>query len=92
MSDPVAKAERSRAKDKRQGVIEQRGALPKSKKKIDKPYSVWTYWVLAKKEEPWERYKCATLEQAKYLLERETRVRRQDKAWWITYNGERIDG
>ena len=91
MSDPRAKAERSKAKDIRQGVVDQREGLPKKKKKIDKPYSVWTYWRFLRKNEPWERYKCATLEQAKKLLDKELRSWGKDKEWWITYNGEKID-
>ena len=91
MSDAQAKAERSKAKDLRQGVTEQREKAHKKKKKIDKPYSVWTYWRFYT-DKPWERYKCATLIQAKYLMERELRSYGKDKVWWITFNGEKIDG
>lgn len=95
MSNPRAKAERAKAKDIRQGKIEQRGALPKNRKqKADKPYSVWTYWMLSSIQEPFERYKCATLEQALYLIEKEKRSfgTRSDRPYWITHNGKVVDG
>ena len=91
MSDPRAKAERSHAKDIRQGVIEQKEHNQGKKKKIAKPYSVWTTFAFyGEKPRQWERHKCATLEQAKLLMEKELRSYGKNKEYWITYNGEKI--
>jgi hypothetical protein len=48
MSDPRAKAERSRAKDLRQGIVDQRPVSSKSSKK--KPWVVRADWTV-----PWPR-------------------------------------
>jgi hypothetical protein len=48
VSDPRAKAERSAAKDVRQGVKPQRERAQGSKKnkKVDKPFELWYRWPL----------------------------------------------
>ena len=96
MSDPQAKAERSKVKDIKQGVSEQKEYQQRGKKKkIDKPYFVWTTFAFYnEKPRPWLRHKCATLEQAKMLMNKELRAylgTNIKKNYWITYNGEKID-
>lgn len=72
MSDPRAKAERSAAKDARQGIVEQRGVIPKAKRaQKDKPWRVmYPGWG---RNDAWARYSCPDLAGAQALLAKDAR-------------------
>lgn len=92
MSDPQAKAERSKAKDLRQGVkTQQEHPQRGKKKKIDKPYHVCTIWGFNNSKEKWVYYKAKDLEHAKLLLEKAKRSSIREREFWIELNGEKID-
>lgn len=79
MSDPRAKAERSEAKDIRQGVQPQTERPQRVRKRIEKPFEVWHYWSLYRGY--WRRdHKYATREQAEAHI-----------AKWLRY-GEGVAG
>lgn len=69
MSDPIAKAERSRAKDIRQGIEPQRERPQRKRKKIDKPFRVMMKWLFWKSGE-WCVGRFATREQAERHIEK----------------------
>jgi hypothetical protein len=95
MSDARAKAERSKAKDMRQGVIEQKPIIPKAKVKVDKPFIVCKWWKwrifggFEKPAEKWEVKKFETLELAKQYRDREMRVYNHE--YWIEQDGVKIN-
>lgn len=78
MSNPIAKRERSRAKDLRQGVVPQRGkANPGRRKraKIDKPFKVMAKPILtlSRNAKPWCIHRDVTREGAERWIEKNRR-------------------
>lgn len=74
MSDPRTKAERSRAKDLRQGIEESQripGRRKRTKRK-DKPWKVMSDWP-AHLGQPWCWHRAATRELAQAWIEKESR-------------------
>lgn len=72
MSDPAAKARRSRAKDARQQPAPEPGRIPSRKKpKGDRPWHVIAPGLIGGKE--WTVYRCATEEQARAMMEKDHR-------------------
>jgi hypothetical protein len=83
MSDPRSKAERSKAKDIRQG-LPQRAVVRGKKKRIDKPYQVWRRYVWISESDPtmdwllhkdwrYTYHKFATFDLAQQYIEKEIR-------------------
>ena len=73
MACPVAKAERSKAKDLRQGVKDQRARPPKARgAKQDKPVRVYRYFARMGGWSDWGK-KFATVEQAEAWIAKEMR-------------------
>lgn len=93
MSDPRAKAERSKAKDIRQGVIEQKPHSPKIKHKPGdlKPWQVLylgRYFTHGSK--PWAWAKFRTRLEAERYIEKESRSRTGAISGYLrlAYNGQ----
>lgn len=70
VSNPLAKAERSAAKDLRQGIKEQRPLKPKARKKVDLPVSL--YRLLGSGWFRWGRYR--TREDAQKVVDKDNRT------------------
>lgn len=84
MSDPVAKAERSKAKDLRQGITEQRERSARKKKPKDKPFRVM--WKSHLFREAWCAAKFATRKEAESYIEKQGRSYgglESAKRYWI---------
>jgi hypothetical protein len=86
MSDPVAKSERSRAKDIRQGVAGQREKMHSSKrKKVDRPWKVMcpplggSNTMFFMDREWWCVHKASSKEEAEKWAEKESRSYRGDR-------------
>jgi len=97
MSNARAKAERSQAKDKRQGVTPTRekpiGAGGK-RARAPRPYKVMMPAPqFSRDREPWVVHRCISLEHARQMLDKATRARvRGETVMWIEDDkGERIE-
>lgn len=88
MADAMAKAERSKAKDARQGIAPQKEYWHGKKKKIEKPYKVCTLWTMGGSKEKWVRYDCVDLKHAQKMLEKANRE--SSREHWIELDGEKI--
>jgi hypothetical protein len=88
MADAMAKAERSKAKDARQGIAPQKEHWHGKKKKIEKPYKVCTMSTMFDRNEKWVRYDCFDLKHAQKMLEKANRE--SNREHWIELDGEKI--
>lgn len=93
MSDPVAKAERSRAKDARQGKIDdERVRKGKKRKKKDRPWQVYTDWLFCRELCV---HRAETREQAEAWIEKELRsylASVKPRHYWIKHKyGEEVE-
>lgn len=84
----MAKAERSKAKDARQGIAPQKEHWHGKKKKIEKPYKVCTMSTMFDRNEKWVRYDCFDLKHAQKMLEKANRE--SNREHWIELDGEKI--
>lgn len=74
MSDPIAKAERSRRKDLRQGVTAQRERPPAKRKVVAKPFAVWGRYIGLGTRDRWFRAKrFVTRQECDAYIEKEQR-------------------
>lgn len=85
MSNPVTKAERSKAKDIRQGVTAQRERPNKKKKKEPRPFKVMApAWRFSKDKKPWCIHRSATRVEAEHWIAKVQRSHpglAEDKYW-----------